>query len=343
MERRCFFLALDSRFSRKKVEKSGTEKLPPSTFKDLIGAYKFYDKKSDELKTASLAQWLLESGRGTSNLAKEHLNFGGIKWREEMKPYATPVEYVASDGSDTYCHFKSIQHFIEGYWTFINRPPYKGYEANRTAEGFLRHVGPIYATDPAYTQKVIALIPEARGLLGVVDPGDNTAPQPTEFDKPPVRWFPSQKYSSRNGVKVNLVVCHYTVSRTAQSALDTLSKPLAQGGREASAHYLIDKDGTIYQLVSELNKAWHAPNVNRRSVGIEHVAMPGERLEAKQEKASVALISYLLSKYGLRHTNITAHRWTGQATSCPGNLFGPDGSEAEFLAWRKANFGKDFA
>lgn len=34
------------------------------------------------LKSVTTAQWALESGRGTSDLAVNHLNFGGLKWRE---------------------------------------------------------------------------------------------------------------------------------------------------------------------------------------------------------------------------------------------------------------------
>src|SRR4030095_16567629 len=58
-----------------------------------------------ELRAVTLAQWMLESGRATSKLAKLHYNFGGIKWRREMAPYATRIQYEASDGVDYYCKF----------------------------------------------------------------------------------------------------------------------------------------------------------------------------------------------------------------------------------------------
>ena len=59
----------------------------------------------------------------------------------------------------------------------------------------------------------------------------------------------------------------------AQAALDRLCDPLA----EVSAHYLIGRDGTLWQLVDEAMRAWHAGagewagagDVNSRSVGIE--------------------------------------------------------------------------
>ena len=167
-------------------------------------------------------------------------------------------------------------------------------------------------------------------------------PVPTSYAKPKVRWRVSPKYSSRKGTKVDKIVLHYTVSRSTESALRTLTTPVSEGGRVASAHYVIGRDGFIWQLVSELNKAWHAPKVNSRSIGIEHVAMPGERLAPAQEKATVALIKFILSARKLPRSAITGHQFTGQATSCPGNLFGPTGSKAEMRAWIDRNFASEF-
>jgi hypothetical protein len=41
-------------------------------------------------------------------------------------------------------------------------------------------------------------------------------------------------------------------------------------GRQASAHYLVDRDGTITQMVREANVAFHIIGHNTRSIGIEH-------------------------------------------------------------------------
>ena len=60
---------------------------------------------------------------------------------------------------------------------------------------------------------------------------------------------------------------------SAAEALDRLCDPAA----EVSAHYLIGADGTLWQLVDEARRAWHAgagiwggiEDVNSRSIGIE--------------------------------------------------------------------------
>ena len=57
--------------------------------KDLAALFKklkanVHPEDFDDLQNASLAQWILESGWGKSPLARDHFNFGGLKWRPEM-------------------------------------------------------------------------------------------------------------------------------------------------------------------------------------------------------------------------------------------------------------------
>lgn len=77
----------------------------------------------------------------------------------------------------------------------------------------------------------------------------------------------------RGGGRPRMVVIHYTGMDSAQAALERLCDP----GSEVSAHYLIGRDGRIWQLVDEADRAWHAgrgswggeDDVNSRSIGIE--------------------------------------------------------------------------
>ena len=52
--------------------------------------------------------------------------------------------------------------------------------------------------------------------------------------------LPTPFCSSRDGAKVNILVLHYTGTRTAQEALDILS---GKAGKEVSAHDPVDEDG----------------------------------------------------------------------------------------------------
>ncbi len=89
---------------------------------------------------------------------------------------------------------------------------------------------------------------------------------------PLATWVASENYDARRPV---LVVLHYTEQDSVQRSLDTL-RTSNSGGR-VSSHYLIGQDGTRYQLVSDLDRAWHAgagswgavSDVNSASIGIE--------------------------------------------------------------------------
>ena len=140
----------------------------PGLLEKLVARYKSAGITFPSLKPVTLAQWLLESGRATSRLATEHLNFAGLKWRSEMVGYAAPVEYEASDGVELYCKFAGLDAFIVGYWKFLSRSPYHGWEdyAAQSPEAFFRFIGPIFNPAGAtYVNRVLALVPEANTLL----------------------------------------------------------------------------------------------------------------------------------------------------------------------------------
>lgn len=75
-----------------------------------------------------------------------------------------------------------------------------------------------------------------------------------------------------------MLLLHYTGMRTGAAALARLTDPAS----EVSAHYLVEEDGQIVQLVPEILRAWHAgrgiwqgrEDVNSRAIGIE-IVNPG--------------------------------------------------------------------
>jgi N-acetylmuramoyl-L-alanine amidase len=137
----------------------------------LATIYRGEDIRYPQLRSVTLAQWMLESGRATSELARQHYNFGGLKWRKEMTLYATRIKYEAHDGVDYYCKFATIENFVAGYWAFLNRAPYSGWEEHvGTAEEFIRFIGPIYTPSKKYPDKVLTLVPEAEQLLRQHEP-----------------------------------------------------------------------------------------------------------------------------------------------------------------------------
>jgi len=65
--------------------------------------------------------------------------------------------------------------------------------------------------------------------------------------------------------KVNMFVVHWDVCLSSKTCYNILKK------RKLSVHFMIDNDGTIYQLMDTKHAAWHAGNrkVNNLSVGVE--------------------------------------------------------------------------
>ena len=88
------------------------------------------------------------------------------------------------------------------------------------------------------------------------------------------REVPSPNWNERR-LPVSMVVLHYTGMRSADEALERMCDPAA----EVSAHYMIDEDGTVIQLVDDEKRAWHAgksywrgeTDINSASIGIELV------------------------------------------------------------------------
>jgi N-acetylmuramoyl-L-alanine amidase len=92
-------------------------------FKSLVAAYRDDPIEFPQLKPVTIAQWMCESGRGNSKLATDHNNFSGLKWRDEMQGFATPVTYQAHDGTDRYCKFTSSRRLYPDIGTFWSGHP----------------------------------------------------------------------------------------------------------------------------------------------------------------------------------------------------------------------------
>jgi hypothetical protein len=164
--------------------------------------------------------------------------------------------------------------------------------------------------------------------------------RPVSLAKPVVKQFiRSPNCSSRQvGAKIDKIVLHCTEGSLA-SALAEFQRT---DSRKVSAHYVIDRNGDIYQMVNDADCANHCMGANAGSIGIEHVGSETDPLAAPQAAASAALIRWLLHEHQIPRTNIFGHDFTPGysrpgGTSCPDKLFGPVHSQATIAAWVAAN------
>lgn len=135
-----------------------------------------------QLHPAMVAQWILESERGFSKLAREFRNFAGMKWRKELTGIGeSRLIDVPSEPTPTdFTWFASPQKFVQGFYRFLDREPYDGWRNSQTAKDYIEHIGNTWATDPRYVEKVKALIPEAEKLISAMK---------KENDMPDPQWF----------------------------------------------------------------------------------------------------------------------------------------------------------
>ena len=164
--------------------------------------------------------------------------------------------------------------------------------------------------------------------------------RPSPPAKPVIKQFiRSPNCSSRQpGIKIDKIVLHCTEGSLA-SALAEFQR---SDGRRVSAHYVIDRNGDIYQMVNDADCANHCRGANAASIGIEHVGSETDSLAAPQAAASVALIRWLLQEHQIPRTNIFGHNFTPGynlpgGTTCPDKLFGPVHSQGTIAAWVAAN------
>lgn len=124
----------------------------------------------------------------------------------------------------------------------------------------------------------------------------------------PTQWQPSPNVDER---RPNFVIIHHTGSDAAERALRTLTS----ADSRVSAHYLIARNGTIYQLADERARAWHAgesywggnADLNSSSLGIELDNNGEEPYAAVQIGALLDLLADIKQRYGIPATNFLGH------------------------------------
>ena len=118
---------------------------------------------------------------------------------------------------------------------------------------------------------------------------------------------PSPNCDSRGGAPIDMLVLHYTGMHDGEAALARMCDP----NTKVSAHYMLDEDGTVYALVPEEMRAWHAGvsywaggrDINARSIGIELVN-PGHEFGYRhfpdlQIAALISLARAILARHAI--------------------------------------------
>ncbi|HRQ35389.1 MAG TPA: N-acetylmuramoyl-L-alanine amidase [Chiayiivirga sp.] len=134
------------------------------------------------------------------------------------------------------------------------------------------------------------------------------APLPAR--NPMAQWVHSPNEEPRRAV---IIVIHATEQDSVARSLHTLRT--GNSGGPVSSHYLIGRDGDLYQLVADERRAWHAgggrwgtiTDLNSASIGIELDNDASSDYPPAQIDALLRLLDDLCTRYSIPRSQVIAH------------------------------------
>jgi len=148
-----------------------------------------------------------------------------------------------------------------------------------------------------------------------------------------IEFIETNNFYSRSGYRPEIIVLHI-MQGTMQGTISWFKNPKSQ----ASAHYLVGKDGRVVQMVKDADGAWHAGrpynptenakrvlkknllgsyiNPNKYSLGIECEGRDGDQWTELQMNSLVELVKILCARFDifrdrlhiLDHQDITSYK-----------------------------------
>ena len=118
---------------------------------------------------------------------------------------------------------------------------------------------------------------------------------------------------SREGAKVKLIVIHGDAGKSDIGTVEWIAGP-----GKVSYHYLVGRDGVIYQFVDEKEKAWHAgvsewpectvnKSVNSNSIGVSFANDGKEAYKPVQYTAGARLVAEIMARHGIAEKMVLGH------------------------------------
>ena len=161
---------------------------------------------------------------------------------------------------------------------------------------------------------------------------------------PLAKWERSGNFNERQPM---LVVLHYTTEESSEKSLHTLKTANSKG--PVGVHYLVGRDGRLFQLVKDGKRAWHAgggrwgtiTDVNSASIGIELDNSGHDPFPDAQIDKLIVLLEDLTRRLGIPRQQVIGHEDMAPGRKIdPGPLFPWQRlHEAGFGLWPDADAG----
>lgn len=133
-------------------------------------------------------------------------------------------------------------------------------------------------------------------------------------EKAPLRELPTDQYEERpKGTVIDTLIIHSMHNPASKDRFSALSCKTCLDKHGVSAHYIIDIEGTVWRIVPEDKKAWHAgvsrmpdlddgrEGVNAFSIGIELIGTEDTEFAEAQYQALALLTKDILSRHPIQH------------------------------------------
>ena len=110
-----------------------------------------------------------------------------------------------------------------------------------------------------------------------------------------------------------VIVEHYTGSDSFSSAWNSFASNAPDGELGGlpgdCAHFIVDRNGTIYQLVHLDVMCRHTVGLNYVAIGIEHVGTSDQEIlhDARQIRSSLELTAWLVDRFHIEIRNVIGH------------------------------------
>ena len=115
---------------------------------------------------------------------------------------------------------------------------------------------------------------------------------------------------SQPTIKPVMIVLHWTAIPSLEKTFDVFNRSTLPVARKqiasastlnVSSQYLVDRDGTIFQLLPDTVFARHVIGLNYCAIGVENVGSNDNPLTEAQLEANEQLIRYLKTKYAIEY------------------------------------------
>jgi len=318
-----------------------------SNFIERIAMYvqRYAPSYSIAVHSPIIAQAILESASGTSELAVNACNYFGLKYRKDrcrtcIGIYEKTGSEQNADGSYTsssmqWCKFADMESGVVGYFDFINISNYANLKGVTDPETYLKNIkADGYATSLKYVENLMAVIKKYD--LTKYDKEETNMGYTNSSLVAYTKLSPN--HSGTRTHSIDRITPHCVVG---QCSVETIGNIFAPTSRQASCQYGIGVDGRVGMYVEEKNRSrCSSSNANdQRAITIE-CASDTKDPYTMNDKVYATLINLcvdICKRYGKKkllwfadknkslnyepaadEMVLTVHRWFANK-SCPGD------------------------